>query len=339
MVCIDNEHKSIKVLLIEDSEDDAFMILCNLRKHGFEPQAERVDGRDELRQALEHSWDIIIADYNLPGFNGLEALAIVQEITPHTPFVLVSGVADETLGADLMDAGARDYVNKGNLTRLPHVIRRELFREEDGTNKNDRPPDASGTELSWFALNQFVNAWSLTSEKGYPIYIGHQRRVAQLAVAIAREMQCSYEQLQALYYAGMLHDIGRSWQGRDLWESRDSLTAHEWELIRKHPEIGYTILRTIPFPWAIADIVLQHHEHVDGTGYPQGLLGDAIMLEAKILAVADAVEALTSARRHRPAFQIPIAIATIELEAGTHYDREVVEVCQKLLEEQHFTFS
>jgi putative two-component system response regulator len=323
----------IRVLLIEDSEADALMIIQQLRKQGFEPDTERVDGSEDLIRALRQPWDLVIADYALPGFSALEALAIVQENTPTTPFVLVSGVADDVTGTELMGAGACDYVSKGNLTRLPMVIRREISREYEPSVEQINPL------CSPFYLDQLVNAWSLTSEKAHPSFIGHQRRVAQLAVAIGRELQYSRDQLHALSIAGLLHDVGKSWLPREIWEHSGMLNDSEWEIVQKHPETSYIILRTIPFPWNIAEVVLQHHERIDGSGYPYHLTGDDIRRDAKILAVADTMEALTSPRRHRPAFDLTIALTTVELASGIQYDQEIVAICRKVIEKDNFAFS
>jgi HD-GYP domain-containing protein (c-di-GMP phosphodiesterase class II) len=328
-------------LLIEDSEADALMLLQQLRKYGFVPEAERVDGSEELERALLQAWDLIIADYALPGFSALEALAIVQETTPETPFILVSGVADDAVGTDLMHAGARDYINKGNLARLPLVIQREVTRIHEQLEQAEQQaqPQPCMPEFSRFAMNQLVNAWSLTAEKATPTFIGHQRRVAQLAVAIGRELQYSRDQLHALSIAGLLHDVGKSWLPREIWEHSGMLNDSEWEIVQKHPETSYIILRTIPFPWNIAEVVLQHHERIDGSGYPYHLTGDDIRRDAKILAVADTMEALTSPRRHRPAFDLTIALTTVELASGIQYDQEIVAICRKVIEKDNFAFS
>jgi len=193
-------------------------------------------------------------------------------------------------------------------------------------------------EINQFTLNQLIKAWSLTSEKAIPTFIGHQHRVAQLAVAIANALHYTNDKLQALYSAAMLHDIGRSWQPPEIWESEKPLTEGEWALVKKHPEISYTILKTIPFPLNIAEVVLQHHERLDGTGYPQQLSDGDICQEAKIIAVADAVEAMITPRNYRPGCSIPVAIATIETEAGTHYDPGIVAICRSLFESGEFSF-
>lgn len=338
MVVMSSDLTYLRVLLIEDSQDDALMLLQQLRKHGFSPDSERVDGSEDLIRALQQPWDLIIADYALPGFSALEALAIVQEMTPATPFILVSGVADDAVGTNLMSAGACDYVSKGNLARLPLIIQREVYKAEGQHGRDGRSATTPAPEFSLFAMNQLINAWSLTSEKAHPTFIGHQRRVAQLAVAIGKELQYSSDQLQALSIAGLLHDVGKSWLPREIWEKGDQLTANEWDIVRKHPETSYTILRTIPFPWQIADIALQHHERIDGSGYPQQLTGDAILQDAKILAVADTIEAMTSPRCHRLASELPIAIIAVEMNAGIHYDAQIVSLCRKIIDERNFSF-
>jgi putative nucleotidyltransferase with HDIG domain len=171
-----------------------------------------------------------------------------------------------------------------------------------------------------------------------PYTAGHQRRVSQLAVAIAREMGLPRERIEGLRVAALLHDIGKVRVPSDILNKPGSLAGPERAIIQTHPEEGYRILKEIDFPWPVAEIVLQHHERLDGSGYPQGLKGEEILLEARILAVADVVEAMSCHRPYRPALGIDKALEEILKKKGVLYDPKVVDACLALFAEQGFAF-
>lgn len=170
---------------------------------------------------------------------------------------------------------------------------------------------------------------SLTSmiEKRDPYTAGHQQRVSKLAATIAKEMGLSENQVAALRVAALVHDIGKINIPAEILSKPGELTDTELKIIQTHPEISYEILKPFTFPWAVADIVLQHHERINGSGYPNALSGDEIVPEARILAVADVVEAMSSHRPYRPAHGLDKALREIESNAGTLYDPEVVQAC------------
>lgn len=188
------------------------------------------------------------------------------------------------------------------------------------------------------ALEGTVKAWSLTGEMRDFYTAGHQCRVASLAVAIAEEMHLSWEKVEGLRVAGIIHDIGKIAMPAEILAKPSRLTKTEFQLIKDHPRIGYEIVKSIEFPWPVAHIILQHHERVDGSGYPEGLLGEAILLEARILAVADVVEALSSHRPYRPALGIEKALEEIRRGRGIRYDMRVVDTCLKLFRDRRFSF-
>ena len=198
--------------------------------------------------------------------------------------------------------------------------------------------DASYQRLSR-ALSQTVEALAAASEVRDPYTAGHQRRVTDLAVAIAGRLGLTAFQLEGLRVAGLMHDIGKLAIPSELLSKPSRLTATEFGLIQTHPEAGQSILRGIEFPWPVTDIVVQHHERLDGSGYPHGLTGDGILKEARILAVADVVEAMASHRPYRPARGIDQALSEIRDHAGEKYDADAVEVCVNLIESGAFSFS
>jgi putative nucleotidyltransferase with HDIG domain len=188
------------------------------------------------------------------------------------------------------------------------------------------------------ALEGTVRAMSLTIEMRDLYTAGHQRRVTSLAVAIAEDLHLPQEKIEGLRLAGIIHDIGKIAMPAELLTKPTRLTKTEFQLLKDHPRIGYDILKNIQFPWPVAHIILQHHERMDGTGYPEGLVGEAILIEARILAVADVVEALSSHRPYRPALGIEKALEEIRRGRGSRYDMRVADACMKLFKDRRYSF-
>ena len=174
------------------------------------------------------------------------------------------------------------------------------------------------------------------SEMRDPYTAGHERRVAEIAVTIGAELGFDARRQEGLRVAGYLHDVGKITIPAEILAKPGKLTAVEFELIQGHAQASYDVLKGVEFPWPVAEVALQHHERMDGTGYPQGLKGDAILLEARILAVADVVEAMSSHRPYRPGLGIDKALAEIERGRGTEYDPMVADACLKLFREKGY---
>ena len=183
-----------------------------------------------------------------------------------------------------------------------------------------------------------IQAMAQTVEVRDPYTAGHQRRVADLARAIATKMGLTSDQIDGIRMAGAIHDIGKISVPAEILSKPGVLTPIEFSLIKTHSQIGYEILKDIEFPWDIAQMVLQHHERMDGSGYPNGLSGEHILLEARILAVADVVEAMASHRPYRPAVGMDKALDEISTKSGRIYDPTVVDACLRLFEEETFSF-
>ena len=177
------------------------------------------------------------------------------------------------------------------------------------------------------ALQGIIQVISLIIETRDPYTAGHQRGVADLAQAIARRMGLTEERIEGIRLAALVHDLGKISTPAEILAKPTRLTEVEMSMIRIHPRSGYEILKKVEFPWPIAQIVLQHHERIDGSGYPQGLCGPDILLEAKILAVADVMEAMCSHRPYRPALGIEKALAEIRRNRGILYDPMAVDAC------------
>lgn len=183
------------------------------------------------------------------------------------------------------------------------------------------------------ALNATIEAMSKTMEWRDPYTAGHQKRVAKIATLIGKKLGLEEDRLQGLYMAGLVHDIGKVAIPSEILTKPTALTELERKLVQEHVNSGYQILKDIPFSWPIADIVHQHHERMDGTGYPLGLKGDEILLEARILAVADTIEAMGSHRPYRPARDLDVTFKELQLMAGKGLDPKVVELAIELFKD------
>jgi putative nucleotidyltransferase with HDIG domain len=188
------------------------------------------------------------------------------------------------------------------------------------------------------AMDGVIHAVSLVVETRDPYTAGHQRRVAELARAIAGEMGLSEWQTMGTYIAGLLHDVGKVAVPTEILSKPGKINQYEFSIIKNHSRIGFEILQKIDFPWPVTKAILQHHERLDGSGYPEGLTGEDIILEARILGVADVVEAMSSHRPYRPALGLERALQEISQASGILYDTEVVEACLRLLKKNEVEF-
>jgi len=183
-------------------------------------------------------------------------------------------------------------------------------------------------------LDEVIKALSVTVEVRDPYTFGHQERVAQISEKIAREMGFSETRVKALWMAATIHDIGKIYVPSEFLAKPTKLTEIEFAVIKTHSFVGYSIIKNIDFDWPIAEIVYQHHEKMDGSGYPLGVSGEKILMEARILTVADVVEAMSSHRPYRPALGLDKAKKEIKKNKETFYDPDVVDVCLQVIKEK-----
>ena len=188
-------------------------------------------------------------------------------------------------------------------------------------------------------MDSTIQAIAMTVEKRDPYTSGHQMRVAGLTRAIAESLELPQHQVEGAFMAASIHDIGKISLPAEILTKPIQLTEIEISLIQAHSQAGYDILKGIEFPWPIADIIVQHHERMDGSGYPQGLVGEEILIEARIIGVCDVVETMSSHRPYRPSMGIDKALQEIILNKGTLYDSRVVDACLHIFNEQSFEFS
>ena len=187
-------------------------------------------------------------------------------------------------------------------------------------------------------LEGTIHAMARVVETRDPYTAGHQRRVAALACAIAERMEIPKETVAGIQMAGVIHDLGKLRVPTDILSNPGKLTDLEFGIIKTPPQVAYDILKDIDFPWPVAASIFQHHERFDGSGYPQGLAGEDILIEARILGIADVVEAMASHRPYRPALGLEIALEEISSHVGSRYAPEPAEACLKVFADGEFSF-
>ncbi|HWR40693.1 MAG TPA: HD domain-containing phosphohydrolase [Patescibacteria group bacterium] len=455
----------LRVLNVEDSESDSLLILQELKKGQYTVEWHRVDSAEEMLSALQDGiWNLILADYTVPGFGALPALALLSEQNQDVPFIIVSGTIDEDAAVKVMKAGARDYVMKDRLRRLLPAVERELAEADRRRQQRLTEQAAGQTAMTMATLAELLpDLFYVTNHQGYYqlvnsaferyvqqtrediigktcrdifpaavarsiersdqqvqvdgrvhrqegrlkvdgewVYIdnlkvplrnidgsvtgivglcrditenkknelelearlqqlqrswqqtvivlseaveardsytaGHQRRVSGLAGMIGRRLGMTEDALTGLTMAALLHDIGKLRIPGELLGKPGKLSNLEYQLIQTHVEAGYAILARANFPWNIAEIIYQHQEREDGSGYPRGLCGAEILPEAKIIAVADVVEAISSHRPYRPALGVDAALVEIRANRGRLYDPAVVDACLEVFLDTDFRF-
>ena len=321
----------LNALVVEDSADDAVLLLRELRRGGYQVESRIAATRAEVVAALRKTWDLVVVDHHLPGFSGLEALRIVREADSEVPVLFVSGGVGEEAAVAAMKAGAQDFVLKDNLARFVPAVQREL--REAAVRRRARHADDTlqrTVDLLERTVQGAIQTLAFLAEMRDPYTAGHQRRVTELAEAVAATMGVDVERRHLIVAAGTLHDLGKTAVPTEILTRPGRLTAAEFDLIRDHPRTGFEILAGIEFPWPVAEVVLQHHERLDGSGYPGGLEGSDIRVEARILAVADVIEAMSSDRPYRPALGLDQALDEIAVNRGTVYDADVSDACRDI---------
>jgi len=328
--------KAINVLLLEDNPGDSRLIRELFADTDNHFNLQCVDFLSKgLKCLVSQNIDAVLLDLGLPDNQGLGAIEYLRAKKSSIPIIVLTGLDDESVAIEAVRRGAQDYLIKGSITgnMLSRVIRYAIER------KNYEEELKRSLEKFTRALNGTVKAMAMAVEIRDPYTAGHQRRAADLARAIAQEMNLAPEKVEGIQLASMIHDIGKISIPAEILSKPSLLSNLELSLIKIHPQVGYDILKEIDFPWPIAKTVLQHHERLNGSGYPSGLKNGDILLEAKVLAVADVVEAIASHRPYRPAFGTKEAIDEITRKQDILYDPAAVQSCLRLFQDKEYSFS
>jgi response regulator RpfG family c-di-GMP phosphodiesterase len=329
-----NAMPPIKILVVEDESLVAKDIHNMLLGRGYEVVGVLSTGEAALESVSASRPDLVLMDIVLKGdIDGIAAARTIWE-THGVPVVYLTAYADETTLARAKVTEPFGYILKPFDEReLQTTIEMAFFKAKMDRALREREMRLRKT------LAATIQAMAMTIEMRDPYTAGHQRRVGKLSSAIATRMSLPADQIDGIRMAADIHDVGKIYVPAEILSKPGQLTEIESSIIRTHPRVGYDILKTIEFPWPIAAIVHQHHERIDGSGYPNGLSGEAILLEARIVCVADVVEAMSSHRPYRPAHGIEMALDEISRGRGRIYDPQAVDACLALFRQDGFSLS
>ena len=322
-----------------------------------------IRAEEQLRIVVENTYDIVfqlsplgVIQYVSPRVKELYGYAPedligkhLKKTTPLSELPKAFKVLKSTLSGKVitnfqinqLDAGGKVIpmeINSTPVRKDGKIVAVEGIMRDISERKLAEEEAKHSTEKLVKAMEDTIQAMAMIVEMRDPYTAGHQRRVTQLACAIARQIGISEDCITGLRLAGLIHDIGKVRVPAEILTNPDGLSEAEFMMIKMHPVVGFDILKTIDLPWPIAQIVYQHHERMNGSGYPGGISGEGIILEARILAVADVVEAIASHRPYRPARGIDVALDEIRTNTGILYDGVIVDTCLKLFNEQGFEF-
>lgn len=332
------------VLIVEDNPTNIDLLVSTLNT-GYRLGIAK-NGPKALDYAAKQRPDIVLLDIMMPEMNGYEVCSRLKANpdTASIPIIFITAMSETVNKTRGFELGAVDYITKPFhaaevKARIRTHISLEAMRKqlESQNVLLEHEVDRKTTQIREM-LDASIRSMALMVEIRDPYTAGHQHRVAQLACAIAEKMGLAPETIDGIRIAGLLHDVGKIRIPVSILSRAGKLLAAEFEMIKIHPQISFDILKNIPFPWPVAQMVLQHHERLNGSGYPQGLSGDEILQEAKILAVADVTEANSSFRPYRPARGIEAALLKIAQQKGKKYDADAVSACQDLFASKRFTF-
>ncbi len=331
------------ILIVDDEEQIRRMLNRILERNGFACSLS-ADAAEARKYLARQSIDLVLCDVNMPGESGIELARYIESKYENTAVIMVTGVDDPKVADGAISAGVYGYLIKPlDVNEVVINIHNALKRRdlEVVTRSYSRDLEVLVEERTASlrkAMEGIIRAMSLTVESRDPYTSGHQERVGVLSGAIAEEMGLSGDRIQGIRFAGLIHDLGKISVPAEILSKPTRLTDIEFGLIKIHPQVGYDILKEIEFPWPIADAVHQHHERMNGSGYPQGLSENDIILEARIIAVADVIEAMAFHRPYRAAIGIDKALDEISKNKGVFYDPDVADACLKLFREKKFTF-
>ncbi|TAL47621.1 MAG: response regulator [Methylovulum sp.] len=332
------------ILAVDDTATSLKLLTDILKEEGYEVRSA-ISGELALHAAVRNPPELVLLDIRMPEMDGYE---VCRQLKSHAetrdaPVIFVSAVSETDEKVQGFEAGAVDFVTKPyQRNELLARVRTHLELNRLRNNLEELVAERSSKLIESekklkASLLDSISAIASIVEMRDPYTAGHQRRVAQIAVAIGRELQLPENQIEGIHLASVVHDVGKIRVPAEILSKPGKLTANEFNLIKEHSQTGYDIIKSIDYPWAIAEIVLQHHERLDGSGYPRGLKNAEILLEAQIIAVADVVESMMSHRPYRPGLGIDVALAEISLKRSSCFDADIVDACLKIFLEQGFT--
>ena len=330
--------KSGPLILIVDDNATNIDILVSTLKDDYRLGIAK-KGSAALDYAAKYHPGLILLDIMMPEMDGYEVCRRLKAdpATSSIPLIFITARTETDDKTRAFEMGAVDYITKPfhaaevKARVNAHITLVEMqSRLQEQNTRLEQTVRQQTIELKEM-LDAAIHSMALMAEVRDPYTAGHQQRVARLACAIARKMGLSDHIIEGIHIAGILHDVGKIRVPVSILNRMGKLLNAEMEMIKIHPQIGFELLKNIPFPWPCAQMVFQHHERLDGSGYPLGIQGREMLLESRILAVADVTEATGSFRPYRPALGAEAAIAELTRHRGICYDPDAVDACLELL--------
>jgi putative nucleotidyltransferase with HDIG domain len=334
---LENRLAAEKILVCDDEEAIREVVSTLLDAQGYDCTVVR-NGFQAIEELKKNSHDLVLSDIVMPEMDGMRLLTQVRRLDEDVPVIMVTAMHDISIAIEAMRAGAYDYILKPfEKDQLYHSVKRALEHRHLVIENRSYQRDlerlvAERTHQLSMTLRDLEESYDYTLEAlGGALDAkdaeteGHCQRVTAITILIAQIMNVNDEDLRHIARGAFLHDIGKMGIPDQVLRKPGPLTENERQLMKRHCEIGYTVLKKIPFLKDAAEIVLAHQEFYNGGGYPRGLKGEAIPLGARIFAVADTVDAMTSDRPYRKALPISAARAEVQKFSGIQFDPKVVE--------------
>lgn len=317
-------------------DDDANLLDTLRRSYSRLYDVRTASSGDEALRSLAEFGpvDVVVSDVRMPGMSGITLLSRISERYPDSVRILLTG------NADLQNA--LDAVNECQAFRIlakpcpPERMRQALEAALAQARLVRDNIELAALRKHKQAMEGIIAGFTRMLEARDPYTAGHQRNVAALAAAIGESMGLPGDTVAGIRLAALVHDIGKIYVPAEFLNKPGRLSELEFAIIKQHPQMGHEILTPVDFGWPLGRFVLEHHERMDGSGYPGGLAGEAICLESRVIAVADTVDAMTSDRPYRPARGLEPALAEIEMNRGLLYEPRAVDACLRLFREQGF---
>jgi PAS domain S-box-containing protein/putative nucleotidyltransferase with HDIG domain len=327
------------------ADDSEVTSLVQAEQHSREWFEALVEHSSDLIAVLDEQGSLVYANPAISSILGIsqeEAVGrnVFQYAHPDDRDRIMSGHAQLVHSPGASRGGPVRFVGVDGAVRVLEVLATNCLEEDgiagvvvNGRDVTDRDHYLMKWEASFDAITLAI---ANVVELRDPYTAGHQRQVADIATAIARELALPDDDIKGIHVAATLHDIGKTGIPVEILVRPGKLSPAEFEIIKAHPQVGHDIVADVMFPWPVAQMILQHHERLDGSGYPDGLKGSAILIGSRILAVADVISAISSRRPYRAALGIPAALAEIDANRGLLYDTDAVDACLRLFSERHF---
>jgi putative two-component system response regulator len=327
-----------RILIVDNEEMICSILDRRLTREGYACMTAH-DGREALKYFYNHSFSLIISDINMPGMHGIDLLKRVKAANPSMMVIMITGYPDIDLAVEAMRLGAYDFIIKPVdldlvVLSVKKALEKKRLEDEVGAYRThlERLVDERTEKLQQAyrilkkAHLDSVKVLAEAIDAKDPYTRGHSERVTTMSLKLALQIGFAEDRLESLEYGALLHDIGKIGIKDEVLRKPGVLDPEEYEYIQEHPLIGVRIVEGLEFFKDKIPIIRHHHEHFDGSGYPDGLVGEAIPLEARIIAVPDAFDAMTSARPHRRMIPLQDVLTELEQCQGTQFDPGVLKV-------------